>query len=499
MPNGLDCTVNEINVTPSDNVAIPQELVNSSIVSSADVQCGWAANELTNNQYVPVIPLVCNGTSNFAGQPTNLELPGSGLETPIPSDCPASSINTNVDVDMVGADAERNQSGQPTVFEDRRDPLLSTQNTEVTPDDTQAGQTSANNDASGTGTIDPTFLEALPEDLRAEVLAPQQAQSIQPSVYAPPSGEDIDPEFLAALPPDIQAEVLVQQRAQRVAQQAEGHLVDMDNASIIATFPADLREEVLLTSSEAVLSALPAPLLTEAQILRDRAMSHYQARNLFGSSHRLNNRRNGLGFVRRPVKDQAPTVGIYLPCHDIFRNWFEEYTAKNAPVATTYVPLVAGSLARSLACATCYPIELAKTRMQAFKETQIGKKPPGVYQTLLGVVSNVKGTSNSPNSLQGYRALWTGMGAQLARDVPFSAICWSTLEPTRRKLISLVGGDDASILSVLGANFSAGVVAGTLAVGATCPLDVAKTRRQIEMDHVRALKITLETCELNQK
>ncbi|CAK8567532.1 unnamed protein product [Lathyrus sativus] len=186
----------------------------------------------------------------------------------------------------------------------------------------------------------------------------------------------------------------------------------------------------------------------------------------------------------------VPTVGIYLPCYDIFRNWFEEYTAKNAPIATPYVPLVAGSLARSLACATCYPIELAKTRMQAFKETQIGQKPPGVYKTLLGVVSNVKGTSNSPNNLQGYRALWTGMGAQLARDVPFSAICWSTLEPTRRKLISLVGGDDAGILSVLGANFSAGVVAGTLAAGATCPLDVAKTRRQIEMDHVRALKMT---------
>lgn len=186
----------------------------------------------------------------------------------------------------------------------------------------------------------------------------------------------------------------------------------------------------------------------------------------------------------------VPTVGIYLPCYDIFRNWFEELTAKSAPTATPYVPLVAGSLARSLACATCYPIELARTRMQAFKETQVGKKPPGVFQTLVGVVSNVKGTNIPSNSLQSYRVLWTGMGAQLARDVPFSAICWSTLEPTRRKLLSLVGGDDAGILSVLGANFSAGFVAGTLAAGATCPLDVAKTRRQIEMDHVRALKMT---------
>lgn len=186
----------------------------------------------------------------------------------------------------------------------------------------------------------------------------------------------------------------------------------------------------------------------------------------------------------------VPTVGIYLPCYDIFRNRLEEFTAKSAPIATPYVPLVAGSLARSLACATCYPIELARTRMQAFQETQIGKKPPGVFQTLLGVVSNVKNSTSPQNSLQGYRVLWTGMGAQLARDVPYSAICWSTLEPTRRKLLSVVGGDDANALAVLGANFSAGFVAGTLAAAATCPLDVAKTRRQIEVDPVRALKMT---------
>jgi hypothetical protein len=67
---------------------------------------------------------------------------------------------------------------------------------------------------------------------------------------------------------------------------------------------------VLLTSSEAVLSALPSSLLAEAQILRDRAMSHYQAHSLFGNSHRLNNRRNGLGFVRRPVMDRGVGVAI---------------------------------------------------------------------------------------------------------------------------------------------------------------------------------------------
>lgn len=64
-----------------------------------------------------------------------------------------------------------------------------------------------------------------------------------------------------------------------------------------------------MTSSEAVLSALPSPLLAEAHMLRDRAMSHYQARSLFGSSHRLSNRRNGLGFDR-PAMDRGVGVTI---------------------------------------------------------------------------------------------------------------------------------------------------------------------------------------------
>ncbi|KAA8516142.1 hypothetical protein F0562_019321 [Nyssa sinensis] len=184
----------------------------------------------------------------------------------------------------------------------------------------------------------------------------------------------------------------------------------------------------------------------------------------------------------------VPTVAIYLPCYDIFRTLMEEYTSRTTPNLTPYVPLVAGSMARSLACITCYPVELARTRMQAFKETQAGVKPPGVWKTLVGVISPVRST-NTLQNLQSYRILWTGFGTQLARDVPFSAICWSTLEPVRRRLFSMVG-DEASTANVIGANFCAGFVAGSLAAAATCPLDVAKTRRQIEKDPARALKMT---------
>ncbi|KAJ4728164.1 Mitochondrial carrier protein [Melia azedarach] len=185
----------------------------------------------------------------------------------------------------------------------------------------------------------------------------------------------------------------------------------------------------------------------------------------------------------------VPTVGIYMPCYDIFRDLMEDFTICSAPTLTPYVPLVAGSLARSLACITCYPVELARTRMQAFYEPKTGVKPPGVWKTLAGVVNLARSRNNLQNS-QNYRVLWTGLGAQLARDVPFSAICWSTLEPIRRSILSLVG-DEARAPTVLGANFTAGFVAGSLAAAATCPLDVSRTRRQIEKDPTRALKMTI--------
>jgi len=52
---------------------------------------------------------------------------------------------------------------------------------------------------------------------------------------------------------------------------------------------------------------------------------------------------------------------------------------------------------------------------------------------------------------------------------------------TRRKLLSFARHDEANVFSVVGANFGAGFLAGTIAAGVTCPLDVAKTRRQIEV------------------
>jgi solute carrier family 25, member 39/40 len=57
--------------------------------------------------------------------------------------------------------------------------------------------------------------------------------------------------------------------------------------------------------------------------------------------------------------------------------------------------------------------------------------------------------------------------------------------------------DEGNVTSVIGTNFSAGFAAGVLAASVTCPLDVAKTRRQIEAS-IRNEKnvINNQICEL---
>ena len=60
--------------------------------------------------------------------------------------------------------------------------------------------------------VDPSFLAALPEDMRQEVIDEQRrllrARQAPPAPPPPTEGVgEVNPEFLAALPPNIQEEV----------------------------------------------------------------------------------------------------------------------------------------------------------------------------------------------------------------------------------------------------------------------------------------------------
>lgn len=143
--------------------------------------------------------------------------------------------------------------------------------------------------------IDMSVVAALPEEMRSSVVMAEisqarldhlrQSPQVAPQAQAAEPAE-IDAVVLEALPPEIREEVLqeeaARQRSQAPPAPPEGTRTapsnEMDNASFIASLDPMLREEVLLSAPEEVLRTLPAELVAEAQLLRDRAFTRIALR-----------------------------------------------------------------------------------------------------------------------------------------------------------------------------------------------------------------------------
>ncbi|WKY07279.1 hypothetical protein Q1695_007038 [Nippostrongylus brasiliensis] len=146
--------------------------------------------------------------------------------------------------------------------------------------------------------VDPAFLAALPEDMRAEVIRDHRRQqraqrAVQMPSSVPAQGEGagenvpaaapvvepIDQDFLAALPPELQEEILAQhERAVREAEEALRRAnapappaapePEMDGAAVIASLPAHERTQVLAEMDETELQRLPVEMQDEARRAR---------------------------------------------------------------------------------------------------------------------------------------------------------------------------------------------------------------------------------------
>ncbi|KAK3986247.1 putative E3 ubiquitin-protein ligase TOM1-like protein [Cladorrhinum sp. PSN332] len=141
--------------------------------------------------------------------------------------------------------------------------------------------------------IDPDYLAALPEEFREEVIAQTlTARRSQAREQATVEGENTEvfQEFLEALPDELREEIVQQERADRRRrerdehrrQQAEGlgqdlAAADMDTASILLTFPPELRQQVLLEQGEDLMDQLPPELAAEARTMLAARSHQYRA------------------------------------------------------------------------------------------------------------------------------------------------------------------------------------------------------------------------------
>lgn len=185
----------------------------------------------------------------------------------------------------------------------------------------------------------------------------------------------------------------------------------------------------------------------------------------------------------------VPLVAIYLPLYD--------HLLERCSPAGGYAPLVAGAASRAVAGFATAPLELARVRLQAAEQGPRGSasRSGGILQQL----ASTPGTSR----LQRITSMWTGMGASLAKDVPFAALYWALLEPLRGALmrhdyVTLANSfwqngniNELPVVAdvpalprartpteILLINIGAAGTAASLAAVVTTPFDVVKTKQQ---------------------
>lgn len=112
--------------------------------------------------------------------------------------------------------------------------------------------------------IDPTFLEALPEEMREEVIT-QHLRELQESANRGDShDEELVSTFLDVLPESMRRGLMTDD----LDDPTGAH--DTDSARFFASLEPALRETLLLEQDDETLSSLPPDLIAEAQIIRNR-------------------------------------------------------------------------------------------------------------------------------------------------------------------------------------------------------------------------------------
>ena len=164
----------------------------------------------------------------------------------------------------------------------------------------------------------------------------------------------------------------------------------------------------------------------------------------------------------------VPSVVFYYTTYDEMKEIMQ--TSSN-PHIQSFAPFISGSLARMVAAALTSPLELMRTMMQ---HRNHGK--------------NVFSLLRHEFRSRGFLSLWRGLSPSLWRDVPFSGIYWLGYERlsklAKAHLFQLDPATPAAEVPVsvsFSSAFIAGAVSGSVAAAVTTPMDVVKTRRQVDL------------------
>ena len=171
----------------------------------------------------------------------------------------------------------------------------------------------------------------------------------------------------------------------------------------------------------------------------------------------------------------SPTLAMAVPGNVIYFAGYDALRASSlfGSLSPTVAPLAAGAVARVAAAAVVSPVEMFRTRLQAFRGNNGGDvgrsgtdaraKGGSVFRDTMGGMGELVRTN-------GLRSLWRGLTLTMWRDVPFSAIYWWGYEAVRDGLADVRGDGGSDRKSRSHATtfvdaFMAGASSGAVALG----------------------------------
>lgn len=293
------------NIDPKEPTQAPTNPVPVSMPQVSPASTPTPTTVAPTPMIIPTTPSAFGPVSNR--EPTSSELSALVTEPATPISLPT-SILPSLTADNSESQLESSHSSsmiEATIeTSEQRQPQSSTQAPPPPPtsSETQSSNTEQYMIPDG---VDPSFLAALPEDIRQEVLAEQwrlvrnetanaarqsaagtatsraPASADQPSVSSGPAFPEVNAEFLDALPDEVREEVLAQQRAEQQRQAAVNANPDqpVDPANFIQTLGPNLRRQVLSDMDDSLLSLLPSELLAEAQAYRRELLNSNTSTN----------------------------------------------------------------------------------------------------------------------------------------------------------------------------------------------------------------------------
>eukprot|EP00536_Pseudo-nitzschia_multiseries_P010130 jgi/Psemu1/258741/estExt_Genewise1Plus.C_3000007 len=172
-----------------------------------------------------------------------------------------------------------------------------------------------------------------------------------------------------------------------------------------------------------------------------------------------------------------PNTVLYFYTYEELAQRFKKRCPGDHPMRDA-IPAIAGASARFVASLSTAPLELLRTRQAAragfaASDTFSHNEGGGMITEFRTMIRN-----------EGVISLFRGVRPTLMRDVPFSAIYWVCIESTRdfwkSRHLDLSPSSDVSTTEQSVEALINGSVSGVIAAAFTTPLDVLKTRSQIE-------------------